>query len=114
MRPRSKVWIELDGRYLMGDGRAELLSAIARLGSISEAARQIGISYRHAWGYIKKIEERSGTRIVETTRGGKGGGSAKLTGPGKDLLEKYRRFREGVGRAIAREYTRHFGKGKTP
>ncbi|NOZ22779.1 MAG: LysR family transcriptional regulator [Planctomycetes bacterium] len=109
-KPKSKVWLEIDGVYLMGDGRAELLSAVDRAGSISEAARELGISYRQAWGYIKKLEGRSQMKIVETQRGGVGGGAARLTKRGRDFLLKYLAFRAGINDVIDEKFARHFGK----
>ena len=48
---RRKHWIELDGRFVIGDGGAELLRAVDHQGSLAQAARHVGWSYRHAWGY---------------------------------------------------------------
>jgi len=112
LKAKAKVWIEADGAYFMGNGRAELLAAIDRCGSISEAARRLDISYRHAWGYINKIESRLGMKIVETTKGGKGGGHAELTAAGRKLLDDYAAFRRAVDKAIADSLKLHFRKRK--
>ncbi|MEW6357529.1 MAG: LysR family transcriptional regulator [Planctomycetota bacterium] len=108
IKPRSKIWIELDGRYLMGDGRAALLQAIDRCGSIIGAARELCISYRHAWGYIQKVESRLGMKIVETRRGGAQGGRTSLTKRGKDFLQKYLDFRAGINEEIDQRFARYF------
>ena len=71
MTLRRKHWIELDGRFVIGEGGAELLQAVDRLGSLAEGARQIGWSYRHAWGYIRRAEEVLGVALV-VTKSGKG------------------------------------------
>jgi len=110
IKPKSKVWIELEGVYLMGDGRAALLQTIDRVGSISEAAREMDISYRHAWGYVRKLEARLGMKVVDTQKGGIGGGATKLTKRGKDFLERYLAFRSGINNAIDEKFARHFGK----
>src|SRR5688572_6396572 len=68
---RRKHWIELDGRFVIGEGGAELLQAVDRLGSLAEGARQIGWSYRHAWGYLRRAEAVLGVSLV-ATRAGKG------------------------------------------
>lgn len=109
IEPKSKVWIEVDGKYLMGDGRAMLLEEIDRHGSISGAARRLEMSYRHAWGYIRKIEERFGMKVVETKRGGRDGGQARLTRQGRRFLHTYHRFREAVSTAIGEQFRQHFG-----
>ena len=110
--PKARCWIEADGAYVMGDGRARLLDAIDRTGSIARAARDLGISYRHAWGFIRKLESRIGTKIVQTAKGGKGGGGcALLTQTGKTLLRKDLSFRKDVEKAILRTFAKHFGGG---
>ena len=50
------------------------------------------MSYRYAWGIIKEIEKRIGKPILETRKGGKSGGGAKLTLTGQELLEIYVKF----------------------
>ncbi len=73
----------------MGMGREKLLREIEKQGSIAAAARQIGLSYKKAWKYIKSIEERLGKKLVETQKGGKKGGGSKLTQDAKELLEQF-------------------------
>ena len=102
MKLRAKVWIELDGVHLFGKGRASLLGAIDREGSIQAAARRMGVSYRRAWTLLKTSEERWGRRLVETFRGGVGGGGARLTEAGRLLLEVFRRVEPRVQKAVER------------
>ena len=71
---------------MLGGGKTALLLAVDRLGSIQHAAEEFGMSYRHAWGVIKKIEQRAGFRIVDTKLGGKEAG-ARLTAKGKTLVK---------------------------
>jgi molybdate transport repressor ModE-like protein len=54
------------------------------------------MSYRHAWGQIRKLEERLGIKFVETRVGGKGGGKADLTDVAKEFLSRYGKFRSGL------------------
>jgi len=86
---KAKAWVEVDGRSLLGTGRANLLKEIDRTGSISAAASCMGVSYRTAWVWICKMNEKIGCSLVVTTTGGKGGGGAKLTSEGKAILEAY-------------------------
>ena len=53
---RSKVWIELNGRFVIGEGGVRLLLAIRETGSLAAALRRIGWSYRHGWGYLRQAE----------------------------------------------------------
>ncbi|RLE76869.1 MAG: hypothetical protein DRJ44_02425 [Thermoprotei archaeon] len=84
-----KVWLEYEGRPIIGVGGVKLLKLVDNTGSISKAAEEMGVSYKFAWSYIKSIEESLGVRIVKTYRGGKGGGFTKLTERGKKLVNFY-------------------------
>ena len=88
MEIKSKFWIENKGEVVIGGGKTALLLAVDRMGSIQRAADEFGMSYRHAWGAIRKIEQRAGFKIVETKLGGKEGGGAQLTPRGKAFVEK--------------------------
>lgn len=61
--------MELNGRFVIGEGGAELLQAVNALGSPAQAARYVGWSYRHAWGYIKHAEEVLGGALLATKPG---------------------------------------------
>jgi molybdate transport system regulatory protein len=92
----AKVWLEIDGKPLLGEGGAEILEEIDRSGSISEAARSLGMSYYFVWSYLKRMEERLGKTIIETYKGGKEGGGAWLTETGRRLLDEYKRLRDRI------------------
>ncbi len=85
-----------DGRPIMGEGRAELLELVDELGSLSEAARQMGMSYRYAWGVIQKISEAAGSPVVKSTRGGSEGGRTVLTPLGRELVDAFRRVEDAL------------------
>ena len=97
-----KVWLEYRGRPLIGKGGAEILEQIEREQSISKAARKLGMSYRYVWSYLKRIEKTLGEPIIGTYRGGRaGGGGAKLTRLGKELLEEYQSVERHLNKALA-------------
>ncbi|HOO55500.1 MAG TPA: LysR family transcriptional regulator [bacterium] len=96
MKIRIKIWLEDKGRPVLGDGRLLLLKAIDETGSIQSAAKKSGVSYRHAWGQVKKLEKRLGVKLLDHTIGGKGGGGSKLTTEAKAFIEKY----EAIGKKI--------------
>jgi len=99
--PKTKIWLEFEGESLLGKGGAMLLEAIEREGSLTKAAKSLNISYRYAWGYLRKIEKRLGKSVVETFKGGRdGGGGMRLTPLGRYLLRKYNRFENFVGQAL--------------
>lgn len=85
---RSKVWLEERGSPLMGAGRAELLRAVERTGSINAAAKHLGMDYRRAWGLIDSMEKRLHFRLVIRQRGGSERGTS-LTNEGSRLLKLY-------------------------
>ena len=91
-KPSCKVWIEYNGKPVLGKGGAEILKAIAKEKSISKTAVKLGMSYRYVWNYLQKIQKAVEAPVVETYKGGKtGGGGAKLTALGQSLLEEYQR-----------------------
>lgn len=98
---KTKIWLELEGESLLGKGGAELLEKIEKEGFLTKAAKNLNLSYRYAWGYLKKIEKRIGKPIVEPFKGGReGGGGMKLTPMGKYLLKKYKRFESFIEHAM--------------
>ena len=108
MQVKSKVWIEASGEVVAGDGKVDLLERIEGTGSIQKAAGEIGMSYRHAWGFLQKMEKRGGIKLVETQIGGREGGGAKLTPAGKDFLRRYSAFREGLDEYIGEKFRKAF------
>jgi molybdate transport system regulatory protein len=99
-----KLWIEDDGRPILGKGGAEILEQIGKEKSISMAAKQLGMSYRYVWNYLQKIEKTVGEHVVVTFRGGKsGGGGAELTERGKSLLGEYKRLEVYMGEVLGEE-----------
>jgi len=100
LRARFKLWLELDGRPVLGEGGFALLKAIEEEGSIMGACKRLGLSYRKALNYIRKMERRLGFKVVEARRGGRGGGETRLTEKGRALLEAFMRLERAVEKAI--------------
>ena len=73
----------------MGPGKADLLAAIERTGSISAAARSLGMSYRRAWLLVDTMNQCFKSPVVETLTGGQRGGGARVTQLGHDVLTRY-------------------------
>ena len=87
----AKAWLEKDGEFLVGGGRARILELIDKMQSLSKAASEMKMSYRHLWGTIREMEEDVGEPLVVSERGGKSGGKTELTEAGKRLLKEYKR-----------------------
>lgn len=92
-------------RPAIGPGKAELLDHIAATGSISAAARAMGMSYRRAWKLVEALNEDFTGPLVATATGGKRGGGAVVTELGSDILRRYRSMETRASGAIARELT---------
>ena len=87
---QGTVWMTVDGEKFGGPGRVELLAAIAATGSISQAAKALGISYKGAWDSIDAMNNLAGEALVERVAGGKGGGGTRLTARGEQLVRNFR------------------------
>ena len=103
-RPSCKVWIECDGKPVLGKGGAAILEQIDKQQSISKAAQKLGMSYRYVWNYLNEARSLVGEPIVETHKGGKvGGGGARLNELGRYLLREYNRISEDVETYVSDE-----------
>jgi molybdate transport system regulatory protein len=101
-KPSGKIWIEHQGKPIVGKGGAEILREIDAQQSLSKAAEKLGMSYRYVWNYVQKIHRALGETVVETYKGGKtGGGGARLTDVGRALLDEYVRLEGCLGEFLA-------------
>ena len=90
----GSIWFQkADNRFLGGD-RIALLDKIDELGSISSAAKAVGISYKTAWHLVNMMNNLSENPLVDRTTGGKGGGGTILTNEGKKVIEQFRIVQE--------------------
>jgi molybdate transport system regulatory protein len=86
-----KVLVQYNNKLVLDEDGALILEAIDKTGSIAETAKTLKVSYRYVWNYIRRIQKVLGEAAVETFKGGKdGGGGAKLTTSGRNLLLEYR------------------------
>lgn len=88
--PQLRLRIVFPGRGMLGPGKAELLSLIRDSGSISAAGRAMGMSYKRAWSLVEEMNAAFRLPLVESARGGVGGGGARLTDTGAAVLAHYR------------------------
>ena len=87
----------------LGPGKIKILESIRDGGSISEAARGMGMSYRSAWLLVDSMNSQFKEPVVNTTTGGSGGGSAALTEFGATVIRRYRTMERAARRAIAKD-----------
>jgi len=93
----------------LGPGKARLLELIAETGSISRAAKELGMSYRRAWLLVDAMNHDFKAPLVETLRGGERGGGAAVTALGRDAAKRYRDMEAKAARVLTREL-REFGR----
>lgn len=90
----GSLWLECEGERFFGPGRVELLEKIEETGSISKAAKQMGMSYRKAWEMISSLNSQvSNPFVIKQTGGEKGGGSV-ITTEAKQLIAYHRQLRQ--------------------
>jgi molybdate transport system regulatory protein len=95
-----KVWMETEDGYVFGPGVYSLLKKVMEVGTLKEASNELGMSYRYAWGLIRKAEEKLGEPLLSAHKGGKsGGGGAELTERGKKFLLEFENLREKMRQA---------------
>ena len=105
LKPRLKLWFDNDGvSGVFGDGKWRLLKAIEDTESLSAASRSLRISYRKAWGDLKKAQDALGTALVQKQRGGSAGGKTVLTEDGRRWIEAYALFRRDVETTVERAF----------
>lgn len=98
-RPRLRIRIVFGDHEMIGPGKAELLELIDRCGSIAAAGREMGMSYKRAWELVGTLNAMFRAPLVESTRGGPGGGGAVLTEAGREVLDLYRAFEREAAEA---------------
>ena len=87
MKPLIKLFLEERGKYVFGPGRARLLRAVDKLGSLNKGAKELGMSYRWAWGRIRETEQSLGVALLMSDKGS-GRGNTKILAPeARELLE---------------------------
>lgn len=97
---KARFWIEKNDETFLASGRIALLKMIDQCGSISSAAEAMGISYRHAWNLIDKMNTLAGEPLLVTDQGGKGGGGAKLTPKAQLIVKKFDQLRDNFEELI--------------
>ena len=95
--PRLKLRLEYDAPLVLGPGKARLLELIDRLGSISAAGREMGMSYKRAWSLVEEMNAAFAQPVVDSSRGGAGGGGAVVTAAGHEVVRRFRRLEELLG-----------------
>jgi molybdate transport repressor ModE-like protein len=107
MKAGFTVWLEEDGRYILGEKEASMLEGIKKFGSFMATAKSLGMTYAHVWIVIDELSKRVGEPMVRAQRGGETGGGAVLTEAGNRLLEEYKALEDKVSNFLGsrKEFT---------
>lgn len=100
---KFRIWLYKNEAKILGKGRVELLEHIAQTGSITNAAKQMKMSYRQAWQMVQDMNQNASTPLVEKKLGGKEGGGARLTSAGVKAIKEFHNLEKKVQRFILAE-----------
>jgi len=95
---RPRVYLGED--LMLGPGKVDLMKALHTTGSISAAARTLGMSYKRAWLLLETLNQGFGRPLVDTSHGGRGGGGARLTELGEEVLRLYSEMESACAKAV--------------
>ncbi|HKR64431.1 MAG TPA: LysR family transcriptional regulator [Thermoanaerobaculia bacterium] len=99
LRPRLRI-LRDDDTIVLGPGKADLLDAIARSGSIRAAAEELEMSYMRAWTLVRTMNAAFRSPLVEKVRGGSAQGGAQLTARGRAVLKLYRAMEKKAEKSV--------------
>jgi molybdate transport system regulatory protein len=100
--PVIRFRIDFAANSWVGPGKIELLEAVRSYGSLSQAARSLGMSYRRGWLLIESLNSYFREPVTRATTGGKGGGGMVITAFGESLIKSYRELSDDIAVAAAR------------
>jgi molybdate transport system regulatory protein len=102
----GRLWLQSPDDRFMGIGRLQLLEHIAALGSISQAAQAMNMSYKRAWDLVTSMNAQARMPLVQTQTGGKRGGGATLTPAGEQVMSEFRSMHARFAAFLADETAR--------
>lgn len=109
VRLAYRVWLEEGGLSAFAPDTYALLSGVATIGSLRQAAKQLGLSYSKARHLANQAEERLGMQLIERRVGGPVGGGSAPTAAGRELGERFGAFLAEAERHLEELYEKHFG-----
>lgn len=90
----SRLWVGSDKGMFLGEGRIDLLVSIKQHGSISKAAKSMGMSYKKAWRLVDEMNKSANVPLVNQHIGGKGGGGTTLSPTGLKAIETFQKLKK--------------------
>jgi molybdate transport system regulatory protein len=110
LAPRLKVWFTLRGSFLMGPNYLRFLRAVDETGTIRQAGKTVGWSYRTCLNRIRRMEHVLGRQVLQTARGGTSGGGARLSPEGRQLVAIFERWQQDVADYSQRAFRKAVGR----
>jgi molybdate transport system regulatory protein len=101
---RVTLRVDFDTDHAIGPGKVALLEKMHEAGSLSQAARDLHMSYRRAWQLLDNLNRSFRTPLVKTSVGGAGGGGAELTDLGQAVITAYRKFEQKINTQAASHF----------
>ena len=102
MRLTAQLWLDRKGRNFLGGYRIDLLEQIGRTGTLTQAAKAVGVSYKAAWDAIDAMNNLAEKPLVVRAAGGRAGGGSTLTDHGRRAVELYRLLESGWRQLLTR------------
>jgi molybdate transport system regulatory protein len=100
----NRIWIEKNGFPFIGNGRVTLLEYIQETGSMSKAAKKLGMSYKKAWELVKSMNNQANEPLVVKETGGKNGGGTQLTLAGHSVVKEFRELEKKSKKYLAEQF----------
>lgn len=92
-----RFWLSKNKKIVVASGRVGLLENIKKFGSLSRAAKEMNISYRHAWLLIDGMNKTLGKKVTRTRIGGVRGGGTEITEEGRKLIDRFYSLKRIIG-----------------
>jgi molybdate transport system regulatory protein len=109
IKVNGSLWLESDGMHFFGPGPVELLERIAKTGSISEAAKEMKMSYKKAWEMVNRLNTQTKNPVVIPRTGGEKGGGSTITDEAKELIGYHYEMRKRFADFLTEESRRITG-----
>ena len=110
LAPRHKVWLLCDADFLMGPNYFRFLRAVDETGTIREAGKTVGWSYRTCLNRVRRMEHALGRPVLFTARGGSTHGGSRLTAEARRLVDGFERWHRDVEAFARKSFARHLGR----
>src|SRR3954464_5228717 len=110
LAPRQKVWLLSDGHFLMGPNYLRFLRAVDETGTIREAGKVVGWSYRTCLNRVRRMERALGGPVLVTARGGNTHGGSRLTAEARRLVDGFERWHKAVSEFSREAFARYLGR----